>query len=321
LIALLLPAVQAAREAARRVNCASNQRQWLIALHNYHDAYLCLPPHGIKETVNTSGGLDGGPGTLPRVLPFIEAAALAQSFDFSEAVFGARSGTNAHYDHVANIGLKILNCPSDTRMTKGKELHGTLIAGGSYCVCRGSGVGTASRMDSLTAIYSDGLFRLGTQFELANIADGTSNTLALSEGLYALGASGLAGTTGSARYPIYQRTFISGGTITDDMDVPAYSAANDGGRGEHCTFWLPARATYMTFNTYLAPNQQNAADVWDQMETAPTHLYVAARSAHPGSVVTGNADASVTTVQNGIDRKVWANLGTTDNQINTAPAP
>jgi hypothetical protein len=260
------------------------------------------------------------------LLPFIEQAALSQSFDFSQAVFPSGSGVNPHYRPVANIKLKIMACPSDNQMGKEKDLHRTMIVGGNYCVCRGSGVGTASRMDTATTVYSDGLFRLGSQFDLASIMDGTSNTLAISEGLYALGSSGLATATGSARYPIYQRTFISGtvADIVDNMDVPAFSAANNGGRGEHCTFWMPSRATYMTFNTYLAPNQQNAADIWNQNEAGTngwTHLYIAARSAHTGGVVTGNADASVTFKQNGIDRKVWANLGTTEIDIATAPGP
>jgi hypothetical protein len=265
------------------------------------------------------------------VLPFIEQAALAQSFDFSQAVFPSGSGVNSHYAAVANIKLKILICPSDSRFGGEKDLHGTMIVGGSYCVCRGSGVGTAGRMDcsdvpNKSAIYSDGIFRLGQQFSLENIGDGTSNTLALSEGLYALGSTGLSGATGSARYPIYQRTFISGtaADLVDNMDVPAFSAANDGGRGEHCTFWLPSRATYMTFNTYLAPNQQNAADVWNQAEAGTngwTHLFIAARSGHPSGVVTGNADASVQLTNNNVDRRVWANMGTTDIEITTAPGP
>ncbi|MDR2345760.1 MAG: DUF1559 domain-containing protein, partial [Planctomycetaceae bacterium] len=323
LIALLLPAVQAAREAARRIQCSSNQRQWLIALHNYHDVNQSLPPHGIRDV--TSGG-DGGPGALPRVLPFIEQVALSQSFDYSVGVFGGGSGVSSYYQSLANIKLKILTCPSDNRFGGERNLHNTMVVGGSYCVCRGSGVGTAGRMDTATTIYSDGIFRWGHQLALEHIADGTSNTLALSEGLYALGTTGLSSATGSARYPIYQRTFISGtaADLTDDMDVPAFCAANNSGRGEHCTFWLPSRQTYMTFNTYLAPNQQNASDIWNQSESGTnghTHLFIAARSGHPSGVVTCNADASVQFINNNVNRRVWANLGTTDIEITTAPGP
>jgi prepilin-type N-terminal cleavage/methylation domain-containing protein len=317
LIALLLPAVQAAREAARRMTCMNNQRQWLIAMHTYHDAYQTLPPNGIKEVS------DGGPGVLPRLLPFIEQAALSQSFDYSQGVFGGGSGVNSHYAPVANIKLKIMTCPSDTLMGGERDLHGTKIVGGNYVVCRGSGTKETSRMDTTAGPnYNDGLFHLGVQFALETIMDGTSNTVALSEGLYAKGTSGLATATGSARYPIYQRTFISGAaTISDNMDVPAHSAANNSGRGEHCTFWMPSRATYMTFNAYLTPNQQDAADVWDQTQSGSaghTNLFIAARSSHTAGVVTARADASTHFEQNGINRIVWANLATPNNEITEA---
>jgi prepilin-type N-terminal cleavage/methylation domain-containing protein len=74
LVALLLPAVQAAREAARRANCNNNLKQLGIALHNYHDAYNRLPMNYMVWD-NTQGGiLDTRGSYLVRLLPYIDRA-------------------------------------------------------------------------------------------------------------------------------------------------------------------------------------------------------------------------------------------------------
>jgi prepilin-type N-terminal cleavage/methylation domain-containing protein/prepilin-type processing-associated H-X9-DG protein len=336
LIALLLPAVQAAREAARRMQCTNSEKQWALALHNYHDAYQAFPPNGIKEAAVAADGEtiigDGGPGVLPRLLPFIEQVALESSFDYSKGVFGNRSGVNSYYASLANIKLNILNCPSDGEQGVEKNLHNTMIVGGSYVICTGSGTGNNSLMDSAKTAdtnYNDGLFYLGSKTRIATMVDGTSNTVILSEGLYALGSSGISTATGSARSKIYQRTYLSesgDGTIANDMDIVTFSAAATGGRGEHCTFWLPARATYMTFNAYLTPNRKDAGDVWNQAEeftvgSSPNprqHLFVAARSAHTGGVNTAYGDGSVHFVSDNVNLDVWRGMSTVSGSETTS---
>ncbi len=79
LIALLLPAVQAAREAARRASCSNNLKQIVLALHNYHDAYKCFPPAVITDK-------DGKPMRSWRVaiLPFMEQKTLYDRYNFKE---------------------------------------------------------------------------------------------------------------------------------------------------------------------------------------------------------------------------------------------
>jgi len=129
LVALLLPAVQAAREAARRSQCSNNLKQLALALHNYHDTHKYFPPAGL--------GLAScrGPGAEPiglnatgwsMTLPFFEQAPLHAKYNFNECVGMFKqsdSGDNGSVLRgdaalngnglIASTRLAIFNCPSD----------------------------------------------------------------------------------------------------------------------------------------------------------------------------------------------------------------
>jgi prepilin-type N-terminal cleavage/methylation domain-containing protein len=101
LVALLLPAVQAAREAARRSQCTNHLKQWGVALHNYHDTYLSFP---------SVGGFfaNHGWGFMPLVLPYIEQNPLATQVDFCRLPV-----THAQHAPVRQATIAIMWCPSD----------------------------------------------------------------------------------------------------------------------------------------------------------------------------------------------------------------
>ena len=200
LISLLLPAVQSAREAARRMQCSNHLKQWALALHNHHDAFGKLPPHGTQSSIDSNGDpiQQSGPGALGRALPFIEAANVSAGTDFGINLFtGQGSATNPYYNEVKATNLAVLKCPSDGDIPNSNTSTVGTTAPGSYVVCVGSGTGTSG----LPTEKTDGAFyrvRNGTDGKrtngtvgLAAMTDGTSNTMFLSETLF--GNSALVG--------------------------------------------------------------------------------------------------------------------------------
>ena len=79
LIALLLPAVQAAREAARRMQCSSNLRQIGVAMHNYHDTFQCFPAGSAVDNVKVIGDCRGN-GLLVILLPYLEETFMGDAY-------------------------------------------------------------------------------------------------------------------------------------------------------------------------------------------------------------------------------------------------
>jgi len=111
LVALLLPAVQSAREAARRAQCVNNLQQIGIALHNYHDAISTFPPGYIdyQNNPNYTPDLDMGPGWgwAAMSLPYLEQQPLYNAINFSLGI------TNASNSTAVLTSLTVFQCPSD----------------------------------------------------------------------------------------------------------------------------------------------------------------------------------------------------------------
>jgi len=131
LIALLLPAVQAAREAARRMSCSNNLKQIGLALHMYHDTHKRLPPGWIAFNPNTGQRHwfgEPGWGWAARILPYLEQKALSDKLiDLTRPI------TDSVHDQVRLTQLAVYRCPSDS----GEGMF-TLEGGGPYV---GSGGG------------------------------------------------------------------------------------------------------------------------------------------------------------------------------------
>jgi prepilin-type N-terminal cleavage/methylation domain-containing protein/prepilin-type processing-associated H-X9-DG protein len=111
LVALLLPAVQAAREASRRSQCSNNIKQIVLGVHNFHDSQGTVPPavgfNPITGTVATPGSFGNGWGWLPMMLPYIEQKNLYDQINFGASV-NCRSQAQVHAARIPGF-----RCPSD----------------------------------------------------------------------------------------------------------------------------------------------------------------------------------------------------------------
>jgi prepilin-type N-terminal cleavage/methylation domain-containing protein/prepilin-type processing-associated H-X9-DG protein len=166
LIALLLPAVQAAREAARRTQCMNHLKQVGIALHNYHDGHNALPPGYIYQPGYKSGGFGWGTS----ILPFMEQEPLFHATNFSRPAWSLENST------VCITTVSNYLCPSDdTSHDNFLEREGFRYAMGSYVANFGPG-----NMDS-DPEDRRGLFSRNSRIRLSDVRDGLSQTLAFGE--------------------------------------------------------------------------------------------------------------------------------------------
>ncbi|PQO43959.1 DUF1559 domain-containing protein [Blastopirellula marina] len=189
LIALLLPAVQQAREAARRSSCSNNLKQIGLALHNYHDTFKKFPPGSVQSNTLSWNVL---------LLPFIEQGALHDQFNFNAGTFNA--GTNKEGPNKLVLGLNRISgylCPSgpielcvhgsstltDGRQTYVSHYYGNQGPRGGQVL--GQAAGTEYPTVSGTQL---GAFLNRVSIQFRDITDGTSNTLQVGE------ITGLLGT-------------------------------------------------------------------------------------------------------------------------------
>ncbi len=110
MVGLLLPAVQAAREAARRMTCSNNMKQIGLGVQMYHDAFRCIPP--LSFTLQSSTLTNRPASWIVRILPFIEQNAAFEQTRFDITDFSNRSGTNHSWRAYHGLNVTTLNCPS-----------------------------------------------------------------------------------------------------------------------------------------------------------------------------------------------------------------
>ena len=175
LAALLLSAVQAARESAPRAGCANNLRQMGIALANYHDTVGTLPMGYVAWANPDPLATSPGWGWAALILPRLEQGALYDSANLSMPVEAAATAT------ARRVALSAYTCPSDrdSGVYPAMSDRGTPIGEfqtNSYAACYGAGLEIDDFPDR-----GNGLFRRNLVIRVADILDGTSSTIALGE--------------------------------------------------------------------------------------------------------------------------------------------
>jgi prepilin-type N-terminal cleavage/methylation domain-containing protein len=197
LVALLLPAVQAAREAANRMSCGKNLKQLGIGIHNFHDTKKILPAGGFSDQPPYGTGGGWGSSWLVFIAPFIEQGPLYDRFTFTGGSgWGASASNNGN---VANgVIIPIFICPSSPLSPSCSSPHngGTIQTAPSYVGISGAvngllpgfnetrqaqGGGSAGCCSGGIAAAGGTLVPGNGKLKFASLTDGLSNTLIVSE--------------------------------------------------------------------------------------------------------------------------------------------
>src|SRR4051812_1153457 len=317
LVALLLPAVQSAREAARRSQCLNNLKQLGVALQNFASAEKHFPPGSVAKTYADQ---PNHPQTfyrwssLAHLLPYIENQSVRDSLDLSLPLYMPGAGypvAEKNKIGVAQVVREFL-CPSDIAQPVKSQWGPT-----NYVACAGSGAGGG------TPFETDGVFYVNSATTFAKIVDGSSHTAAMSESLLGedtqLDAGGFGGATPERAYK-----FTLGFSVLADLtDVrcnatQSYNSTQGNGNDPRGFAWCSGEYRCALYNHYYTPNASSfdcITSVTVDPTLPPQKLYSAygwraARSKHPGGVNTLLADGSVRFVDNGISLAAWKALST-----------
>lgn len=226
LIALLLPAIQAAREAARRAQCVNNLKQLGLAGMNYESANSVLPSGMFRAVSDEAPVLTWGLSAFVRILPYLDASPLYHSANFSRQAITPANGT------VASTGLSGLLCPSDPYVAEGHPddfNYGAPVGFGivqrhtSYGGCQGAWsleLIPQSPNSPAQVANMNGTIFCSSSVRLADISDGTGTTILFAEKSYGRVPSGDRG--GACRWNV---------GIPSDSMVSAYYPLNGAVKG------------------------------------------------------------------------------------------
>lgn len=178
LIALLLPAVQAAREAARRMNCSNNLRQLGLAAQNYHSALGCFPP-GFMLVGVSSNTTPGGWAWGVFLMPYIEQSPLRDKLNPTKYKLETVINDPSLLP-MLQADLSVFRCPSSPigPLRTHQGAPNPKVASANYTCCRG--FFSFTQTTHLTK-PNNGLFYAESAVRIQDVGDGTSNTFALGE--------------------------------------------------------------------------------------------------------------------------------------------
>jgi prepilin-type N-terminal cleavage/methylation domain-containing protein len=303
LVGLLLPAVQSAREAARRMSCQNNIKQLGLALHNYESTFTYFPPSSAP-----TGGSSSQPWSGQAfLLPFLEGASQYSLIDFSYGYHHQVNRDRFPPFGVAATRVSVLLCPSDPNdrprlsASNGPE---------HYPLSYGMSVGEYLVYNPVSKTDGGAAFGAARPLRSNAYLDGLSNTLAFAE-------------VKAFTPRFHDSTLPATAPLTPESVASTISGGSWSTENGH-TEWVCGRAIHNGFTTTFGPNTKVPyttpsgalfdIDVTSSREgrnlVDNTYAVVTSRSYHVGAVHVGLMDGSVRTMTNSVDLTQWRSLGT-----------
>jgi prepilin-type N-terminal cleavage/methylation domain-containing protein/prepilin-type processing-associated H-X9-DG protein len=307
LISLLLPAVQSAREAARRASCVNNMKQLGLSLHNYESLVGAFPPSIVMQGYGNQITNWTGWSIHARLLPLMEQGV---SFNLANFWFSADGPQNVT---VSAMKMSVLVCPSEpdpyptpanvglSNITNYGWIQGDWYVWGGF-----------------NAPINRSAFGPNRSRRISEFQDGTSNTIVAAEGL--------------SKQPLYRDcgglSRVTNMQNQPDPNVNPASVLPEINGGSGCEYktahseWTDGQVHHTGITTAFTPNQAVRGfspsgvpqdfDITGQREKkgGPTFAAITSRSMHPGGVNTLFGDGSVRFIKDSISGSVWRGLGT-----------
>lgn len=267
LFALIVPAVQWSRAAARATHCRNNLKQIGLGLHSYHAAYRCFP----------AGSMNGFSPHVA-ILPFIEQTALYEQIDFSESFW---LSPTEKFEPMLTTGVDLYRCPDSSSAHRQKT---------SYVATNGTGLlfGGENGIFIVPQTTDPELIRA------SRVTDGLSNTVAFSETINA------SRSDPRGQDLVTSRRYADGEGEVFRSECLAIEASDSTQPSRLGGIWMGGGQAVALYVHTLRPNTRNCRNG----TTFPSGIW-SASSRHSGGVNALLADGTVRFVGDAIDREIW----------------